>query len=105
MLYEVKIQTATQMGIILERKVLRPAEAYCYDRGCFFNCEKFSRGSRSYLVVTVTVTSICYKWLQKLQLQQKVNMLQMGSKWDPNGIQMRSKCSNCNKKLPILGVT
>ena len=58
--------------------------------------------SRSYLVVTVTVTSICYKWLQKYQLQQKVNILQMGSKWarnglkmgskwDPNGIQMESK--------------
>ena len=43
--------------------------------------------SRSYLVVTV-VTSICYKWLQKFQLQQKfqellssdVNMLQIASK-------------------------
>ena len=57
----------------------------------FVNREKFSRGSRSYLVVTVTVTSKCYKWLQKYQLQQKVNILQMGSKWDPNGIQMGSK--------------
>ena len=46
--------------------------------------------SRSYLVVTVTVTSICYKWLQKLQLQQKVNMLQMGFKWALYGIQMGS---------------
>ena len=47
--------------------------------------------SRSYLVVTV-VTSICYKWLEKLQLQQKVNMLQMGAKWEPNGnCQMGSK--------------
>ena len=43
--------------------------------------------SRSYLVVT----SICYKWLEKHQLQQKVNFLQMGSKWAPNGLQMGSK--------------
>ena len=43
--------------------------------------------SRSYLVVMV-VTSICYKWLEKLLLQQKVNILQLGSKWDPNGLQM-----------------
>ena len=39
--------------------------------------------SRSYLVVVV-VTSICYKWLKKLLLQQKVNILQLGSKWAPN---------------------
>ena len=55
-----------------------------------FNCEKFSRGSSSYLVVTL-VTSICYKWLQKFQLLQKVTNY--------------FKSSNCNKKLPILGVT
>ena len=39
-----------------------------------FNREKFSRGSRSYLVVTLVtlVMSICYKWLQKLQMASKV---------------------------------
>ena len=55
--------------------------------GRLFNREKFSRGSRSYLVVTCDVnmlqmaskvqyvtngfkSSICYRWLQKFQLQQ-----------------------------------
>ena len=37
------------------------------------------------------------KWAQ--------NVIHMESKWDQNGIQTESKCSYCNEKLPILGVT
>ena len=55
-----------------------------------FNRKKFSRGSRSYLVVTV-VTSICQK---------------MGSTCsNGNKSSYGNKSSNCNKKLHILGVT
>ena len=80
------------------------------DLSSFFNREKFSRSSRSYLVVTCDVnmlqiaskvqyvtncfkSSICYKWLQMFLLQQKVthsrsylvvtcdvNILQMASR-------------------------
>ena len=109
-----------------------------------FNREKFSRGSRSYLVVTVKsicykwlqkfqlqqkvtyfrsylvltiVTSICYKWLQKFQLQQKFTYSRsylVGEsicyKWHQK-LQLQQKVtngfksSNCNKNLPILGIT
>jgi hypothetical protein len=57
--------------------------------------------SRSYLVVT----SICYKWLQMLQLQQKVSFLQMGSKWDPNGIKMFQLQQKVIYSMSFLDVT
>ena len=49
------------------------------------------------------------KMASKAPIAKKVNMLQVGSKWDPNGIQMESKWDPnvpiATKRLPILGVT
>ena len=52
-----------------------------------FNREKFSRGSRSYLVVTVT--SICYKWLQKFNMLQIASKVPIATK-SQHGLEMES---------------
>jgi len=89
-----------------------------------FNREKFSRGSRSYLVVTCTVcekartTTKSSKWLQKFQKLKMGSKCSNGNKSsNDNKSSNGNKCSNGNKssngikssngnkKLPILVVT
>ena len=89
---------------------------------CIFNCEKFSRSSRSYLVVTAAESIVntyvtngfksyncnkkltCYKWDPNgIQMESKwdPNGLQMGSKWVPNGIQMQQKVTYSRSYLVV----
>ena len=69
-------QNGIQMGSKWDPNGIRMGSEWDPNGIQMFQLQQKVTYSRSYLVVTV-VTSICYKWLKKLQLQQKVNMLQM----------------------------